>query len=62
MNPVQDTLKQTVDYTLGATAVSAPWWLTTFEIITTILLALGGLAIIVIRLVISWRALKNHKK
>ncbi len=62
MTPTQDALKQTVDYTLGSVAVSAPWWLTVFEVATTIILALGGLVLLAIRLAISWREWKNHKK
>ena len=50
---------QIIDTTLAAGAVSSPWWLVQFESAVGIAVALGGLTLVILRIVISWRELRR---
>ena len=50
------------DPVLATAAVTSPWWLTYFEQASSVLMIAGGIALLVLRLAISWREWKNRKK
>jgi uncharacterized membrane protein YgdD (TMEM256/DUF423 family) len=55
INPETQTAKHVIDGTLAAGAISAPAWV---EHVTTyggLVMLIGGLALLILRIVIAWR-------
>ena len=58
---VQEQAKNVVDATLGGGAVASPWWLVYFNDAANALMIVGGIALLAIRLAISWREWRRGK-
>jgi hypothetical protein len=50
-----------LDYVLASSAVSSWWWLPHFDHTIHIILALGGVALLAIRLLSAWKEYKQKK-
>jgi hypothetical protein len=51
-----------VDAAVVSATISAPWWLPYFDHSVHILLALGGLLLLVLRIGIAWREWQAKKR
>ncbi len=54
--------KQTLDYALASGALAAPVWVQYIQTYVGLLMALGGLALVCLRLVIAWQELQQKRK
>jgi len=54
--------KTVLDFSLGATALSSPYWLQLLNTGLGLAMLLGGLLLLSLRLIISWREYKKGKK
>ena len=50
-----------IDATIAAATVSAPWWLAYFDHTTHVVLAIGGIALLALRIAVAWKEWKNKK-
>lgn len=51
-----------IDATIAAGAVSSPWWLWYFDHATHIILVIGGIALLALRLAITWREWRGKRE
>lgn len=51
-----------LDATIGTIAVSTPWWLPHFDSAIHVLLAVGGLVLLVLRIGIAWKDYRAKKR
>ena len=58
MAPEQQ-MKAVIDGTLGGGGVTAPWWVQTVDVYMGGFLAIGGVVLLGLRIVISWRELRR---
>ena len=59
MAPEQQT-KVVIDGTIGSGGLSAPWWVQQVDVYMGVLLAIGGVVLLVLRIAISWKELKSR--
>lgn len=50
------------DALIGTLAATTPWWLPHFDSTIHVLLALGGLALLGLRIGIAWKEWRNKKR
>lgn len=62
MNGDLSALSPKLDYAIGAAATTSPWWMPYFNDASHVLIVVGGLALLILRLAISWKEYRAKKR